>query len=130
MRNRAKYACVLFFCLAIFGCSAKVSPEKVYGTYVASYPFGRVTLSLNRDGTFSQQIEIKGEQPLTVRGQWSYDSQASFVHLDGFIIVDAGNGSLSSDWRTPKSNLVLLDVGIRWFKVVMESAAEYPYVKQ
>jgi hypothetical protein len=97
---------------------------------VASYPFGRVTLSLNKDGTFNQLVDIRGEEPLNAKGQWSFDSEASFVHLNGFIIVDTGNGSLSSDWRTPKSNLILLDIGTRWFKVVMESAAEYPYVKQ
>jgi hypothetical protein len=130
IHRRTRYLCALLFSLAMSGCSPKVSLEQVYGTYVASYPFGTDTLTLNRDGTFVQRIEITGEEPLTASGRWSFDSEASYAQLQGFIMVDDGSGHLNHNWRTPKSDLVLLDVEMHWFRIVMESAAEHPYVKQ
>ena len=108
-----------------------VPAEKVYGTYVASYPFGTETLTLNRDGTFVQQVHMKNEHPVTVRGSWSFDpKEKSRVDLYGLMFVVDGFSELRSDWRTVKPGLASFGVQRRWFKVMMGSAGRYPYVKQ
>ena len=73
MYGAARYLIVTLTLLMLIGCSTTVSSEKVYGTYVASYPFGTATLALNRDGSFSQQVTIKGQAPATAKGSWSFD---------------------------------------------------------
>ena len=64
-----------------------VPAEKVYGTYVASYPFGTETITLDRDGTFVQRVEIKQEDPVTVRGTWDFDAKESRANFYGALIV-------------------------------------------
>ncbi len=114
----------------MFGCSTRVSPDQVYGTYVASYPFGTDTLTLNRDGTFVQQVAIENDQHATVKGEWSLDPDGSSANVRGLLSVDDGNGRLNSNWRDPTSIPTALDVEMHWFKIVMESGAEHPYVKR
>jgi hypothetical protein len=52
----ARRLLVLTASVMLIGCSMTVPAEKVYGTYVVSYPFGTETITLNRDGTFSQHV--------------------------------------------------------------------------
>ena len=52
----------LFISLLSFvmaGCSVPL--EKLYGTYVASYPFGTETITLHRDGSFIQHVVVNGK---------------------------------------------------------------------
>ena len=107
-----------------------VPVEKVYGTYVASYPFGTETITLDRDGTFVQRVEIKQEEPVTVRGTWDFDAKESRANFYGALIVADGFDHLRGDWRTVTTGIVSLDVERHWFRVGMGSAATYPYIKQ
>jgi len=77
-----------------------VPTEKMYGTYVASYPFGTETITLNRDGTFVQCVAIKQEHPVTVRGTWDFDPRESRANFHGAMIVADGFDQLRTDWRT------------------------------
>jgi hypothetical protein len=130
MKQPGKHLYVCFVCLFMIGCSFKLSTEEVYGTYVAKYPFGTDVLKLNRDGSFVQTIDIESEPTQTAKGQWSFDPKNSYAKFYGLMIVDDGNGRLSHTWRTPTPTLVLMDLERHGFKVVMESAAAYPYLKQ
>lgn len=130
MKNLTGCVGVFLVSLLMFGCSFKVPAGKVYGTYVAAYPFGTDTLTLNRDGSFVETVAIRGEQPRTVKGQWSFDPTASYATFKGVMIVDDGNGHLNDDWQNPSHVPVDMDVEMHWFRVVMESAADYPYMKQ
>ena len=112
------------------GCSVSVSPEKVYGTYVAAYPFGNETITLDRDGTFTQSVAVTGEQPVTVRGRWEFDSKESRANFWGVLLVADGHDHLRSDWRTAATGIVSLDVERHWFRVVMNTSATYPYRKR
>jgi maltose-binding protein MalE len=107
-----------------------VPVEKVYGTYVASYPFGTETITLNRDGTFVQQVAIRPEQPVTVHGTWDFDAKESRANFYGAMVVTSPFGHLSKDWRTVTGGIVSLDVEKHWFRFVMGSALPYPYVKE
>lgn len=39
-------------------------------------------------------------------------------------------GRIAEYLETPESGLVEMDVEMHWFRIVMESAAHYPYEKQ
>jgi hypothetical protein len=125
-------SCLILFALLIMaaGCSMKVPLDKVYGTYRTLYPFGTETITLNSDGNFVQQIVITAQAPVTTHGKWDYDSEGSRVNLDGFLMVVDGFGHLRSDWGMVKPGVASFDVEMHWFRIVMASAAAYPYVKQ
>ncbi len=114
----------------LIGCAINVPLKKVYGTYKASYPFGIETITLNRDGSFVQEVAMKGQAPVTVHGKWDFDSQGSRVNFDGLMMVVDGTGHLRTDWRTVTPGIASLDVEMHWFRIIMASAATYPYVKQ
>jgi hypothetical protein len=69
--------------MMLVACSLTVPADEVYGTYVASYPFGKETITLNRDGTFVQCVVSGQEQPVTVRGKYDFDPKQSQVGLYG-----------------------------------------------
>jgi hypothetical protein len=114
------------------GCSAGMPVEKVYGTYVATYPFGTDTITLNRDGTLVQEVVITGEPPPEVaRGRWSFDPSNGYVTLDVYLPVDNGFGKLNGKWRIPNHGLAAaLPVEKLLFRTIMGSGAQHPYVKQ
>jgi hypothetical protein len=116
--------------MLLVGCSMTVPAEKVYGTYVASYPFGTDTITLSRDGSFVQRVAIKQEQPMTVHGTWDFDRKESRANLYGALVVADGFDHLRKDWRTVTTGIVSLDVEKHWFRVMMASASTYPYIKQ
>ena len=121
---------VIVVSVMLVGCSMTVPAEKVYGTYVASYPFGTETITLNRDGTFVQRVAVKQERPVTVRGKWDFDPKESRANFYGAMIVADGFDHLRTDWQTVTTGIVSLDVERHWFRVVMGSAVTHPYIKQ
>jgi hypothetical protein len=121
---------VIMISMMLAGCSMRVPAETVCGTYVASYPFGTETIILNPDGTFVQRVAIGQEQPLTVRGTWDFDPRRSRADFYGSVVVADGFDQLRSDWKTVSPGVASLDVERHWFRVVMNSAARSPYLKQ
>ena len=114
----------------LIGCAINVPLKKVYGTYKASYPFGTDTITLNRDGSFVQEVVMKGQVPVTLSGKWEFDARGSRVNFDCLMMLEDGFGRLKSDWHTAAPGIASLDVEMRWFRIVMASAATHPYVKQ
>ena len=114
----------------LVGCSMTVPRDEVYGTYVASYPFGTDAMTLKRDGTFVQHIAVEQEQPLTISGKWEFDDNQSRANFYGALTITDGFDHLKDDWRTAPPGIVSLDVERHWFKMEMGSAATYPYIKQ
>lgn len=116
--------------VAIVGCANDISLKEVYGTYKAAYPFGTETITLNRDGSFDQKFTLQVEGPVGIHGNWHFDAQGSRVNFEHIMIIMDGTGHLKRDWRTLTPGNASLDVATRWFRVIMASAATYPYVKQ
>ena len=58
MRDCGRFLLNAITVLMCTGCSTTVAADRVYGTYVASYPFGTDTITLNRDGTFEQRVMV------------------------------------------------------------------------
>lgn len=116
---------VMFFC----GCTP-TSIEKVYGTYVATYPFGTDTITLNRNGSFVQQVIVNNDPtPANIKGHWIFNSDNGYVTFDAYLAIDDGFGRLNSKWRTPDGNADL-PVDRAMFRTIMSSGAQHPYVKQ
>jgi len=130
MHNSARLLLGIVISMLFVGCSTTVATEKVYGTYVASYPFGTDAITLNRDGTFVQRVAIGQEQPVTVHGTWDFDPKESRANFYGALVVADGFDHLRKDWRVPTTGIVSLDIERRWFKVVMATGSTYPYIKQ
>ena len=101
----------------------------MFGKYLATHPFGTVTLTLNRDGTFEQRAVIAGEKPLTVRGSWRFDKNGD-VDVYGALVVADGFGDLRPDWKEVERSLIGLPVERLWFRVTLSSGAQHPYLKQ
>jgi hypothetical protein len=121
---------LLFAVCTVVACSKSVPPEKLPGTYVATYEFGTETLTLNPDGSFTQRVDINNESPLTVSGTWKFDSKESYVRLINFLSVVDGFGNLKKDWRATKPGMAALPAGRLWFRITLDSGAGHPYSKQ
>ena len=121
---------LLFLAITIAGCSRGVKRDDVYGTYMASYPFGTETITLKRDGTFVQRVTIENHSLATVQGTWQFDQKESRLTLSGSMVIVDGFDKLRNDWRAVDPGVVSVDVGRHWSKVLMASAAKYPYIKQ
>jgi hypothetical protein len=130
MRSLSQLLLLSVTLVILTACSATVPLEKVYGDYIASYRYGTETISLNRDGTFVQRVEIDRESPASAGGSWEFDSKDSRVTLHGALIVDDGFGGLRGGWRTPTTGLVSFDVELHWFRVEMGTGLPNPYLKQ
>jgi hypothetical protein len=115
--------------MMLTGCATRVPAERVYGTYVASYPFGTSTLALNRDGGFVQSVTIGSEIPVTVRGSWSFDAVRSKLALRGAMNIVDGFGHLSGDWRAT-GDFPAIPVEVLWLRINIETSEGSPYIKQ
>jgi hypothetical protein len=132
MRARLFSLFIILTLMMLAGCSWNVPAEEVYGTYVASYPYGTETVTLNRDGTFVQSIAIKQETTVTVQGTWEFESGTgeTRVTFHGARVVDSGSDHPKKDWQTAPTGLVSLDISIIWFHVQMATGDAHPYMKQ
>ena len=124
--------CLLTILLALTAaaCSRRVDAAEVYGEYVASYPFGTEILTLQRDGNFVQRVTVQNQPPTEVKGTWRFDPKESRITLSGSMVVVDGFDKLRSDWRSVTPGVVSIDVERHWFRVLLASAQEHPYVKQ
>lgn len=122
-RISARPLVIIVVVAMLASCAITVSAKDVYGIYVASYPFGIETMTLNPDGTFVQSIEIKQAEPTTVRGRWEFDPKESRVTFHGAMMVADRFDAPRPDWRTPTLGLVSLDVEKHWFRIVIGSAS-------
>ncbi len=93
----AAVRCLIFIAatVTLIGCAVSVPLKRVYGTYMASYPFGTETISLNEDGSFVQKVAMKDQAPVGLRGKWDFDSKGSRVNFDRLMMVVDGSGNLS-----------------------------------
>lgn len=113
------------------GC-AQTSVEKVYGTYVANYPFGVATIVLNEDGSFVQKVVVTNDPPpQSIEGHWKFDTNNGYVTFDEYLPIDDGFGRLNSNWRNPYHGLAAaLPVEQLLFRTVIGAGTQHPYVKQ
>ncbi|MBX3235017.1 MAG: hypothetical protein KF814_02595 [Nitrospiraceae bacterium] len=72
----------------ISGCLLHPDQEEIPGTYVAEYEFGTDSLVLKSDGTYAQEIKVKGRaEPLRVTGTWKYDQSESRITFSDVYLI-------------------------------------------
>lgn len=125
--KRIQFAIILTITMA--GCSTHVPIDGVEGTYVASYPFGTETLTLNHDGSLIQRVEIKGQPQITVKGSWSFDPQMGYVTFHEYMQVADGFGKLRTNWRDVPHEATE-PVERIFLRIVINSGAQFPYIKR
>jgi len=59
--KKTAYLLVILGLVTVLACSTHVASEKVSGTYLATYPFGKGLLVLQTDGTLVQTVDVNGE---------------------------------------------------------------------
>ena len=89
--------------LFLIGVSPHFDRSDLVGVYVAKYPSGTETLTLRPDGTFLQEVTLKGPQgstPITGVGSWAWDESAQRLRLDNCWGVNDGFGDISPTFQT------------------------------
>jgi len=130
MNTKINSVVIALATVMLVGCSNNVPIDKIYGTYKTLYPFGTETITLHPSGKFDQHVAITGQQEVTVSGKWKYDSNGSRVNFEGLLIVLDGFGQIRNDWNVVNPGIASLNVEKNWFRIIMASAAPYPYLKQ
>lgn len=130
MTNMRNGVLLILLSIVACGCSRNLPINEVYGTYAVSYPFGTEVITLKTDRSFVQRVAIENEQAVTVQGSCEYDEHESRITLTGTMIVVDGFGRLRNDWRTVTPGVDSMDVEKHWSRILIGSAAKYPYVKQ
>jgi hypothetical protein len=110
----AKNRVVLYICLGLsfvlFLSACKPSGQSdLFGTYIADYEVAKEKLTLNKDGTFIQEVTLKATSKVDItKGEWSYDSASGYVTFEkNFLIVLNGFGELNHDYTKPSTGAVI-----------------------
>lgn len=79
-----------------FGCLPHPDPKEIPGTYLAEYDFGTDSLRLESDGTYVQEIRVKGRsEVLRASGTWKYDQAESRIDLSDVYFIQ---NRYSDEW--------------------------------
>ncbi len=102
MQNRGSFArisIILFLILSVVACKLKDQSE-LYGTYIADYDVAMEKLTLNKNGTFIQEVTLKETLKVdTTKGTWFYESKFGYVVFrDNFMSVLNGFQELNPDY--------------------------------
>jgi hypothetical protein len=135
--------------LLIFFLLLSVSPplrnvksvSKLYGSYIATYEFAQVKLTINKDETYTQEVTlipsskvyrtgltinkngtstqgttvISSSRVDTAKGTWSYDPEDDYFIFDhNFMSIVDGFGDFKPNYAQPHTGLSEL-CAYRWF---------------
>jgi NlpE N-terminal domain len=93
---------VFFVALLVWGLP-HFERSDLIGVYVAKYPTGTQTLTLNEDGNFLQEVKLKkppDSAPFTQIGSWTWDESAQRLRMDNCWGVNDGLGNISPTFQT------------------------------
>lgn len=96
MTSRHLIAPIAFVVLTS-GCLFPPNEKEIPGIYVAEYGFGTDSLSLEADGTYTQEIRVKGRlEVLRASGIWEYDKGQSRISLSDVYAI---RNRYSDEWN-------------------------------
>jgi len=84
-------------------CSPQFDRSDLVGVYVANYPSGTETLTLNHDGAFEQEVRLRTSAdatPTTQTGTWEWDDSRQYLDLADCMAVNDGFGDIRSSFAT------------------------------
>ncbi|MGH2489968.1 MAG: hypothetical protein ACRDF9_00530 [Candidatus Limnocylindria bacterium] len=98
-----RIAPALAFVLLV-ACTTGVPETELYGAYVATYANGSEKLTLEKGGTFVQEIRLKGSDSAVVNsGTWQVrrpSNRPDLVELQNCLAVGDGFGRVRTDFAT------------------------------
>jgi hypothetical protein len=100
----SKMAAKLCLCVSLILCIAACSKVKnesdIFGTYVADYNIAKEKITLNKDGTFTQEVILKATSKAdTTKGKWSFDKKTGYVSFsENYMAVLNGFKQLNPDY--------------------------------
>ena len=105
----AVWVVIVFLTLGLQACKSLDRADLV-GDYVAEYSFGTDRLKLRSDGTYLQEIVVRGDPEKALQsGKWEYDSKSrgpvdhGTILLYGCLGLTDGAGAKRGDYRQPSS---------------------------
>jgi hypothetical protein len=103
MRSVYQLVAWIGFVVLTAGCLVHPDPKEIPGTYVAEYEFGTDSITLNSDGTYTQEIRVKGRsEALGALGVWKYEQTESRINFDDVYLIP---NPYSDEWdETTVSN--------------------------
>jgi hypothetical protein len=106
-----RFAAVFAFALLVAACGGPQQSE-LPGVYVATYANGTEKVTLDRGGTFSQEVRLEGGDSVVMNtGTWQYISGR--VDLQHCLAVGDGFGRIRGDFATALG-ACSPSVGRRW----------------
>jgi hypothetical protein len=119
-----------FLALLLFSCKPE-DYSNLFGTYLADYDIAKERLTLNKDGTFVQEVTIKATSKIDkVNGKWTYDSKTGYLTFhDNFMLVLNGLRKFQPDYAQPKPGLVGYPVNVSFGKIRIGSNEGIIYKK-
>ena len=72
----------------VSGCVLHPDQEEIIGIYIAEYGFGTDSLTLKPDGSYTQEIKVKGRpELLRASGTWKYDQTKSRINFSDLYLI-------------------------------------------
>ena len=101
--SRLMFRMVALLALALLtACSTGLDEVELYGAYVATYENGSEKLTLEKGGTFVQEIRLKGSDSAVMNsGTWQVrrpPNRSELVDLMNCLAVSDGFGRIRSDF--------------------------------
>ena len=106
-----RFAAAIAFALLVVACGGPQQSE-LAGVYVATYENGTEKVTLDKGGTFVQEVRLQGSDPAVVNtGTWQYrDGRVDLHHC---LAVSDGLGQIRADFATT-SGVCSPSLGRRW----------------
>jgi hypothetical protein len=105
-----KIAMVMVLVLAT-ACSGGLQDSELYGTYLATYANGTEKLTLQRDGTFVQEVRVDGIDSAVINsGTWQHShpsNRPDLVDLKNCFGVSDGFGRIRADFAARRGGCSL-----------------------
>ncbi len=123
---------LLSLALLLSSCGFPRAASDLYGDYLADYNVAQEKLTLNADGTFTQQVILKATQKTdVVHGTWSYDEKTATVTFnENFMNVLDGFGQLNPDYAQPPKGIVGLPAESHFGQIYLGIDKHVLYKKQ
>lgn len=104
MRNRVVSRIFIAFLLVLSVVACKLNDQSsLYGTYFADYDVAREKLTLNKNGTFVQEVTLKATSKIDIaKGTWAYNTESGYVTFHGGLMgVLDGFRKFNPDYAHP-----------------------------
>jgi len=125
IRNKSFIICSMLLCIICFISCKPGNQTELNGTYVADYAVAKEKLTLNKDGTFIQEVTLKKSLKVDLaKGTWMYDETTGYVIFNNnYMPVLDGFRKLNPDYNRPRRGQAFLPAD-KYFGYLLLGVAE------